>query len=123
MGRKTEPLTQSRLRMGAFLSLQFDDLKVVELKAALRERGLPVSGVKAALIKRLQDHEQAAQTSLPDRDSGGLGAPTGDGVSEGVGGGEGGGRGDEIDGSNVEGARNVEAEAGEDGALCEPHPS
>lgn len=38
---------------------RFEDLKVVELKTELRDRGLMVSGVKAVLIQRLQEYEEA----------------------------------------------------------------
>ena len=37
-----------------------DKMKVVELKAALRKMGLPVSGLKAALHSRLLDAVTAA---------------------------------------------------------------
>ena len=35
---------------------QWNDMTVAELKDQLKNRNLPVSGLKAALIQRLEDH-------------------------------------------------------------------
>lgn len=37
---------------------EYEALKVAELKEQLRERGLTVSGKKAELIARLQEHDE-----------------------------------------------------------------
>lgn len=44
----------------------FGDMKVVDLKAELRTRGLPVAGLKAALIKRLEEYEQNLESGSAD---------------------------------------------------------
>lgn len=43
----------------------------MELKAELRERGLPVSGVKAILIQRLQEHNDTRKQAGDNHDTGG----------------------------------------------------
>lgn len=45
----------------------FSDMTVTVLKAELRDRGLPVSGNKGELVKRLEEHEAAARQ--PDADT------------------------------------------------------
>lgn len=40
-------------------------MRVVDLKAELKTRGLPVSGLKAVLIQRLQDHDNSLAVSTP----------------------------------------------------------
>lgn len=39
--------------------VQFEDMRVVDLKSELKARGLPVSGLKAVLVQRLEEHDKS----------------------------------------------------------------
>ncbi|XP_072339220.1 myocardin isoform X4 [Scyliorhinus torazame] len=56
--------TGSLLKLGPLPS-NLDDLKVSELRQQLRIRGLPVSGTKTALMKRLKPFQDSKGSSLP----------------------------------------------------------
>ncbi|XP_078081538.1 myocardin-like isoform X2 [Mustelus asterias] len=56
--------TGSPLKLGPLPS-NLDDLKVSELRQQLRIRGLPVSGTKTALMKRLKPFQDSKGSSLP----------------------------------------------------------
>lgn len=54
-------------RLSSSLHSNFDDsLTVAELKERLKERGLPVSGLKAVLLKRLRESEESLQEKNAD---------------------------------------------------------
>lgn len=48
------------------MSPSLEDMKIVELKAELKQRGLPVSGSKQQLIKRLQSHQSDSRSVSGD---------------------------------------------------------
>ncbi|XP_038632904.1 myocardin isoform X2 [Scyliorhinus canicula] len=56
--------TGSLLKLGPLPS-NLDDLKVSELRQQLRIRGLPVSGTKTSLMKRLKPFQDSKGSSLP----------------------------------------------------------
>ncbi|XP_055509666.1 myocardin isoform X3 [Leucoraja erinacea] len=52
------------------LPSNLDDLKVSELRQQLRIRGLPVSGTKTALMKRLKPFQESSSNNLPTSSTG-----------------------------------------------------
>lgn len=62
----------------------YEDMKVVDLKEILRQRGLPVSGTKAVLIMRLElsDAEATSVSSADDEEGPDESAPSEGAVSE-----------------------------------------
>ena len=49
--------------------MAFSSLKVVELKELLKEKGLPVGGLKAELVKRLEQAEAEAEQPAADQEA------------------------------------------------------
>ncbi|CAM9170916.1 unnamed protein product [Scytosiphon promiscuus] len=48
--------------------VEFEDMRVVDLRAELKTRGLPVSGLKAVLIQRLHDHDNSLAGPVAQED-------------------------------------------------------
>lgn len=56
------PSRPNNARKTGSLPSTLDEMKVAELKAELKLRGLPVSGTKTDLIERLKAHQESSQT-------------------------------------------------------------